>query len=417
MAVVVACLLAVGACTHSQPNYTMGTGGSSGSGGDNGSSGTGGSDNGSGGSGGLPVFGTGGSTGTGGTDNGTGGATTDASTNDAPAGDADNDAADDQADAGASDGGAVDQVSTDDAGFPIGAAVGTCIPFNWTVSASNSAPLDPPGNAVDGVATTRWSTGVPQAPGLNYQIDFGGFVQLSELRLDTGGSPGDYPRGYQVMASSDNFDFSNVIASDSPGDVAPPNSVTTIDFPPTALRGLIIQMTGTSGSWWSIHELTATCHISDGNGGLTTDLPTDNLQCTADLTAAGTPPFTRTNWTLTASSTSTMATDVITNAIDGLAATRWSSGVPQAAGQFFKVDLGSSGCVGHLEMTSPGTDFPNAFVVSVSADDNVYIPIAKGVGVSDTTIALPPHNARYVRIDQTGSSGSWWSINELTIAP
>ena len=37
----------------------------------------------------------------------------------------------------------------------------------------------------------------------------------------------------------------------------------------------------------------------------------------------------------------------------------------------------------------------------------------------DTKIVLPPHTARYVRIEQTSTSpnSSWWSINELTITP
>jgi glucosylceramidase len=56
--------------------------------------------------------------------------------------------------------------------------------------------------------------------------------------------------------------------------------------------------------------------------------------------------------------------------------------------------------------------------VSVSSDDNAYVAIAKGRGIANTTtILLPPHNARYVRIEQTGTSGSWWSISELTITP
>ncbi|MEA2700884.1 MAG: beta-glucosidase [Myxococcales bacterium] len=418
--VLLACVgLSLGACTHSETpigndaaaDKATGSGGSAsgsggndqpGSGGDNG--GTGGDNAGSGGgSGGAPVD-----------------VPMDVPTTD-DAADGGADTADDTAggDDGAADGDG--PVATDDAGFPIGATIGSCFRLNWTPVASNSAPLDPPSSAIDDVPVTRWSTGTPQVAGLEYQIDFGGFVRLNQLRLDSSGSPGDFPRGLDVIASPDGFDFTNVIATIPVGDVAPADNVAVVDFAPVAMHTLLLRLTGTSGSWWSIHDLGVNCQIPDGQGGLTTDVPADNLKCQSSGTDGGVPsgPFDRANWTLTASSTSVMPTDVITNAIDGMAGTRWSSGQPQAPGQFLKVDLGSTGCIGQIKITSPGTDFTTGYTVSVSTDDNAYVAIAKGSGIAatTTTIRLPPHNARYVRIEQTGTSGSWWSISELTITP
>lgn len=40
-------------------------------------------------------------------------------------------------------------------------------------------------------------------------------------------------------------------------------------------------------------------------------------------------------------------------------------------------------------------------------------PVARGTGASVTRISFSPQEARYVRIVQTGNSGSWWSIVEL----
>jgi hypothetical protein len=359
-----------------------------------------------------------------------------------------------------------DRAPDDDGGFPADARIGSCSPLNWFLSASSSAASDPASNAIDGIQGTRWSTGVGQSPGAWFQIDFDGYVQLSQISLDNTGSPGDHPRGYDVLTSRDGVDFSNVIASGMPGDVAPPNNVVTIDFAPRAVRTLRIQLSGSSGSWWSIQDLRLACQLPDGDGGFTTDVVPDDLRCgPGTATDAGVPdamatdsgsldartsdgegggalaeggdaavdadgagvdaggvdggrdPFNRANWSLSASSTSTNPTDAIANAIDGNIATRWSSGQAQVPGQFFRVDLGSVGCVGQIRLVASGTDFIAAYRISVSVDDVKYVPIAQGIGSNVMQIRLPPHRARFVRIEDTGASGSWWSIDEIVILP
>src|SRR5258708_13097463 len=64
-----------------------------------------------------------------------------------------------------------------------------------------------------------------------------------------------------------------------PGDTAPAGNLVTIDFAPRAVRFLRIQMTGFSGSWWSIHELAAACQIPGPNGTWTTDKPSSEGLC------------------------------------------------------------------------------------------------------------------------------------------
>jgi len=97
--------------------------------------------------------------------------------------------------------------ASDDGSFPPGATIGSCVSTKWTTSALASAVADPPVNAVDGVLVSRWSTGVAQTPGQYYQIDFGGYVRLTQIVLDSTGSAGDHPRGYQVETSADGVDF------------------------------------------------------------------------------------------------------------------------------------------------------------------------------------------------------------------
>src|SRR5258705_11437541 len=106
-----------------------------------------------------------------------------------------------------------DAPSFDDGAFPPNAAIGSCDPLNWITSASSSAANNPPANAIDGLRASRWSTGVGQGFGEFFQLDFDGYVLLSQIRLDNTGSPGDHPRGYEVQTSRDGIDFSTVVAS------------------------------------------------------------------------------------------------------------------------------------------------------------------------------------------------------------
>jgi hypothetical protein len=109
--------------------------------------------------------------------------------------------------------------------------------------------------------------------------------------------------------------------------------------------------------------------------------------------------------------------DAVGNAIDGNIATRWSSGRAQAGNEFFKIDLGSVGCVSQVRVVTSGTDFAASYTVSVSTDDVNYITIAKGPGNNLLQIRFLNRLARYIRINQVGTSTSWWSIDELTVLP
>jgi hypothetical protein len=319
-------------------------------------------------------------------------------------------------------GAAPDAASDDDGSFPPGATIGSCVSTKWTASASASAVADPPTNAIDGILVSRWSTGVAQAPGQYHQIDFGGYVRLTQIVLDSTGSTGDHPRGFQAETSTDGVDFSNVIGSGAPGDVA--QDQVTIDFPPRAVRYLRVELTAAGGSWWSIHEFRVACQIPDGQGGWVTDRPPPDADlCAADDGGIPTPdPPARTSWTATASATSAFPADVITNAFDNSSTSRWSSGKAQAGDEWFKLDLGAVGCISQVSIASPlaldggpATDFPVAYALFVSTDDSKYTVVASGAGQALLPISFMPHKARYLRINQFGMSGSWWSISNITV--
>jgi O-glycosyl hydrolase len=120
----------------------------------------------------------------------------------------------------------------------------------WTVSASASSADDPPGNAIDGDPATRWSTGQGMQPGDWFQLDLGSRQTFDRIVLDTTASPGDGVVRYEVQVSDDGTTWSAPIAT------GPGSTVTAIQVPPVTGRFIRVVNQGSSGSWWSIHELT-----------------------------------------------------------------------------------------------------------------------------------------------------------------
>jgi len=273
-------------------------------------------------------------------------------------------------------------------------------------ASSNAGAGQMPAQAIDGNLSTRWSTGTLQAKGQYFQIDLGSSQSFSKLVLDTTNSPNDYPRGYAVYVSNDGQNWGNAIASGSGS-----SAVTTITFPTVAARYIKIVQTGSSTSWWwSIHELnvyTSTSTAGSGSGG-------------SGSTGSNTP-LNRSGWSVTASSNAG-AGQMPAQAIDGNLSTHWSTGTPQATGQYFQLDLGSSQSFSKLvlDATNSPNDYPKGYAVYVSNDgQNWGSAIASGSGSSAvTTITFPTVAARYVKIVQTvqtGSTGWWWTIDELNV--
>jgi O-glycosyl hydrolase len=137
----------------------------------------------------------------------------------------------------------------------------------------------------------------------------------------------------------------------------------------------------------------------------------------ATIAAGGTETLlSRTGWTASASSTSPYG-DVPANAIDGDAATRWSSGQGQSNGDWFQVDMGSPQAVSGLLIDSAGNtgDFARFYQVYVSSDGlNWGSAIASGPGAGQLArVVFPTVTTRFIRVVQLGSAGNWWSIAEF----
>jgi mono/diheme cytochrome c family protein/glucose/arabinose dehydrogenase len=104
---------------------------------------------------------------------------------------------------------------------------------------------------VDHNMSSRFTTGKIQSPGMWVQVELPEISELTQITLDAGTSTGDYPRGYEVVASVDGKTWSKAIAR---GDGK--SAVTRIKFQATKAKFLKITQTKRhSGLYWSIHEM------------------------------------------------------------------------------------------------------------------------------------------------------------------
>jgi hypothetical protein len=103
--------------------------------------------------------------------------------------------------------------------------------------------------AIDGVPTTRWTTGANQAGGEYLTIDLGGPAMLSGVTLDSGGA-NDFPSGYKLELSTNGTTYTQAAVG------AGVAGLTNITFARTTARYLRVTQTGVAVHYWSVYELT-----------------------------------------------------------------------------------------------------------------------------------------------------------------
>lgn len=120
-------------------------------------------------------------------------------------------------------------------------------------------------------------------------------------------------------------------------------------------------------------------------------------------------------------------------ALDGLRATYWETGAPQAPGRRFQVDLGRLETVSKIrfELGDQVGDYPRGYKLELSQDGRLWQKVLEVgdmagnlfwegshprmlVGGDFFNAAFAPAPVRHVRITLTGSEPrAWWSISEL----
>jgi lysophospholipase L1-like esterase len=132
--------------------------------------------------------------------------------------------------------------------------------------------------------------------------------------------------------------------------------------------------------------------------------------------------FDRSGWVASASSSS--GSDLPSNTLDNNAGTRWSSGQAQANGQWFKVDMGQSRTFTGLTMDSATSygDYAHGYKVYVSNDGSHWgssIATASGIGYATCNnflyVTFAAQSARYIKVVETDSANTWWSIHEFNV--
>ncbi|NUT52567.1 MAG: glucan endo-1,6-beta-glucosidase, partial [Saccharothrix sp.] len=98
-----------------------------------------------------------------------------------------------------------------------------------------------PAAAVDGDASTRWSSGRAQEPGQYVQVDLGRRTAFRRVALDSGGNLGDYARGWSLSVSDDGVGWRTLASGAGVG------QLTTVDVPRTRARYLRVTTTRAAG--------------------------------------------------------------------------------------------------------------------------------------------------------------------------
>ena len=116
-------------------------------------------------------------------------------------------------------------------------------------TATASPAGETPSAAVDGDASTRWSSGAAQAPGQYLQVDLGKQASFDRVSVDSGGNLGDFARSWTLSASTDGTTWRALQSGTSTG------QLTDIDVRRTKARWLRITNTGSGDSWWSVADV------------------------------------------------------------------------------------------------------------------------------------------------------------------
>ncbi|HVZ75153.1 MAG TPA: discoidin domain-containing protein [Polyangia bacterium] len=253
-----------GGTTGSTGGTTGSTGGDTGTGGTTATGGTTGSTGGDTGTGGTLA--TGGSTGTGGsTDTGGTGGTTATGGTTGTGGSTDTGGTGGTAATGGT-GGTCTPGATGGAGGGSGSA---CSSAMWTITPNTvcdpttnnacgfctSMPTKcAPSNAIDGNASSRYTSGQTQVGGENIVLSFAAPVSVTGVKLDSSADATDFTTAYLVEYSLDGTNFLTwcpAIAGPGAG------AITDITFPSRiSVKALRITQTGQGTKWWSVDEIT-----------------------------------------------------------------------------------------------------------------------------------------------------------------
>lgn len=137
----------------------------------------------------------------------------------------------------------------------------------------------------------------------------------------------------------------------------------------------------------------------------------NNLGHTGEVSPNGGAFLNRTGWIATASVSNADAM----NSLDSDNSTRWSTlSERQKPGQWFKVDMLEERNITGVYMESGGVNYnPRSFNVYISSDDETWELVSSGSMNTSQAMFAETQKARFIKIEQTGTSSNTWRIAEF----
>jgi len=107
----------------------------------------------------------------------------------------------------------------------------------------------------------------------------------------------------------------------------------------------------------------------------------------------------------------------VRNAFDGKIATRWDTSASQQPGQWFTVDLGGEFTFNYLilDVGSSTGDAPVEYAVYTSNDGEEWGKAIATGKKGNGIISFEKQTASFIKIEQNGSDGLYWSIHEMFV--
>ncbi|MDR1682392.1 MAG: discoidin domain-containing protein [Candidatus Symbiothrix sp.] len=171
--------------------------------------------------------------------------------------------------------------------------------------------------------------------------------------------------------------------------------------------GLLLESAASAPQFYVQSSMLNQGNVNPDNCGLWLN----NLGFTATLSPDAEVFIPRTGWIATASTSNADAQ----KSLDGDPNTRWSSlSERQKPGQWFMVDMIENQIFTGIYLDAGTTTYrPVSVKVSVSTDGEKWTQVASGNNFTQAT--FDKQVARYVRVEQTGSSSSAWRITEFYV--
>jgi hypothetical protein len=277
----------------------------------------------------------------------------------------------------------------------IGSSANYCDQSRWTVTASSSSAQDPPLNATDDFGISRWTSGRNQDGTDWFNVDFGGFVTMSNMTLTNGNyDPNDYPKKVELYASNDGVTFETTPFASKDGTV----DQTVITFAPRTMRAVRLKEVGSRSNWWSIHEFDTDCAVA---------------AVQAPVVPAGSCD--RAKWVESASVNGGDAPV----AADGNTGSRYTTNRTMAVGDYYQIDFTGTVKLSQIVLNNTGTsgnDYPGGYAVFGSADGVTFdsTPFVTGAGAANSTvISFAQRSLKAVRVKVTAARSNYWSIGEF----